>query len=275
MAPSDSEDEDEDEDDDSGSSGDEGEHKEQVASREVAVAWQERERLGAGASSRMQHLDAQTKQMHDAVAGLLSDSVDVKGQVGKGGESKCIEEVLKIQGSRIASFVKCHSSLAPASAPRSNQAPAISGDDRHSMSRGVNADEDELFNLGCNHAANEMWTSMNEPRCEYPLHLNNDDHRDSREWLLQAYCGGGGGGGSCSGGDGGGQEQDVGSGRDVCMEVKLEEDSCMGAGGAGQEGVGSDQGGGRAEDKGDTQAQGPNEPLGPSAVTTMDKSMSA
>ena len=266
MAPSDSDDEDEDED--SGSSEDEGEHKEQVVSRGVAVPWHERESLSAGVSSRMQHLDAQTKQMHDAVAGLLSDSLDVKRQEGKGGV-----RVMKSAGSRIPSFVMGRASMARVSASRSSQASAVAADARHAMSRGSNADEDELFNLGCNHAASEMWTSMSEARYDYPLHLNNDDHRDSRDWLLQAYCSGGGGG-SCSGGDGGGQEEDLGSGRDVCMEVKSEEDSCMGAGGA-LEGVGSDQGGGRAEENRDTQAQGTNEPLDPSADTSLDKSKSS
>lgn len=50
------------------------------------------------------------------------------------------------------------------------------------LSRAGSADEDDLFNLGCNHSASEMWTSLSETR-EYQLHVPHDDAREPVRFL--------------------------------------------------------------------------------------------
>lgn len=52
------------------------------------------------------------------------------------------------------------------------------------LSRAGSQDEDDLFNLGCNHSASEMWTSLSESR-EYQLHVPHDD---PREQVVGLWC---------------------------------------------------------------------------------------
>jgi len=54
------------------------------------------------------------------------------------------------------------------------------------LSRAGSQDEDDLFNLGCNHSASEMWTSLSESR-EYQLHVPHDDPRE-QAWPMDV-CG--------------------------------------------------------------------------------------
>lgn len=53
------------------------------------------------------------------------------------------------------------------------------------LSRAGSQDEDDLFNLGCNHSASEMWTSLSETR-EYQLHVPHDDPRE-QAWPMDMY----------------------------------------------------------------------------------------
>lgn len=56
---------------------------------------------------------------------------------------------------------------------------------RQSLSRAGSQDEDDLFNVGCNHTANEMWTSLGDARPEYHLHVMGYD--EPPPWALHPY----------------------------------------------------------------------------------------
>ena len=53
---------------------------------------------------------------------------------------------------------------------------------RQSLSRAGSQDEDELFNVGCNHSASEMWSSLGDTRHEYHLHVMGYD--EPQPWAL-------------------------------------------------------------------------------------------
>lgn len=56
---------------------------------------------------------------------------------------------------------------------------------RQSLSRAGSQDEDDLFNVGCNHTASEMLTSLGEARQEYHLHMLGCD--EPQHWGLQPF----------------------------------------------------------------------------------------
>jgi len=57
---------------------------------------------------------------------------------------------------------------------------------RQSLSRAGSQDEDELFNVGCNHTASEMWSSLGDSRpSEYHLHVMG--YEDPQPWALHPY----------------------------------------------------------------------------------------
>jgi len=57
---------------------------------------------------------------------------------------------------------------------------------RQGLSRGGSQDEDDLFNVGCNHTASEMWTSLGETENEYHLHVQDESGVPARPWPVSA-----------------------------------------------------------------------------------------
>jgi len=61
---------------------------------------------------------------------------------------------------------------------------------RQGLSRAGSQDEDDLFNVGCNHSASEMWMSLGEreSRSEYHLHVHDTSRRQVCIYCVYVLC---------------------------------------------------------------------------------------